>query len=338
MELTFRAARLDDFEAFYACCYSTFGYSDIFKTEVGVEWATFRQNPNALSVVVEDLDRAVGERVVGCAEAVFIADSFAESAKTGRRPFLNKQIAELVQHGQSPLLDMSGIRKAQIGEGITLYVPYVGWRESILSQEEAWKVREYMNRALNTLGLGYYYREVMIEVAGEVSRNRGLDVGFYLRTDYAPYYRAAQERDGQRAEVPLPSPEFQPYLLSLTRAEAAQRDGSMLSNTFIYSKPRLGFKSHEQELLCWAIQGRSDEEIAPFVHVSAVAIKKRWENIYRRVEANLPSLLPTGGNGRRGPEKRGLLLAYLRDHPEELRPCIVPLRGYALPLQERPVS
>ncbi|MCW3098635.1 MAG: hypothetical protein JWL77_4253 [Chthonomonadaceae bacterium] len=335
MELTFRAACMDDFEAVYACCYSTFGFSDQFKAEVKVEWETFRQYANALSVIVEDLDRQAEDRVVGCTEAVFIANSFAEHAKTGQRPFLNKQIAELTRCGRSPLLDMVGIRKAQTGEGITLYVPYVGWREQVLSAEEAWKVREYMNRVLNYLGLGYYYREMMIEVAGEDSKNRGLAAGFYVRTDYAPFYRASQERPGRAGAAEPPAPGLQPYLLSITRAEAFRHDGSLVSHSFIYSKPRLGFTLVEQELLCWAMQGRGDDEIAPYVHVSKEAIKKRWDRIFAKVEEHLPSLLPSHGDGKRGPEKRGTLLVYLRDHPEELRPCIVALRGYGLPLQEK---
>ena len=331
MELTFRAARSDDFEVMFACCYSTFGFPASLKTEVKEEWETFRQNPNALSVIVENLARRVEDRVVGCAEAVFIASAFAETAKTGARPYLNTQIAERVRQGRSPLLDMAGIRAAQFGEGITMYIPYIGWRQEYLNAEEAWKVREYTHRVMNHLGLGYYYREMMIEVAGEVSRSRGLDAGLYLRTDYTPYYESMRE-----AGVTVPAPEFRPYLLSLTRAEAFERDGSMLSHSFVYSKPRFAFTEREQELLCWALQGRSDDEIAPFVHVSSEAIKKRWDRIYMRVESILPSLLPVRVGERRGPEKRGLLLAYLRDHPEELRPCIIALRGYGLPLEEKP--
>jgi hypothetical protein len=334
MDLTFRAARLEDFEAIYACCYSTFGYSDVFKAEVRWEWETFRQNANALTVVVEDLNRQTEEGIVGYAEAVFISDAFAVAAKTGQRPFLNKQIAELARKGCSPLLEMAGIRKAQFGEGVTLYIAFLGWREAFLDPENAWKVRDYTNHALNKLGLGYFYREVMIEVAGESPKNRGLDAGFYLRTDYAPYYKGAGGLADRAPEISLPAPEFHPYLLSLMREEAFRRDGSLLSQTFVYSKPQFGFKPHEQELLCWALQGRSDEQIASCVHVSPVAIKKRWDTLYTRVEASRPSLLPTSGAGKRGPEKRGLLLAYLRDHPEELRPCIVPLCGYGRPLEE----
>jgi hypothetical protein len=333
LELTFRPARIEDFEAFYACCYSTFGYSGVFKAEVKVEWETFRQNPNALSVVVEDLEASREMRVVGYAEAVFIQDIFAKKARTGKRPFLNKQIAEMAWEGDSPLLDSTQIRTAQFGKGITLYVPYVGWHDRLLSPEDAWKVRDYTSSALNTLGLGYYYREVMIEVAGEVPKTRALDAGFYLRTDYTPFYSGTLEQPAQQTR---PSPELRPYLLSITREEAFQRDGSMVSRSFVYSKPRFGLKPHEQEQLCWALQGRNDDEIARLVHVGIEAIKKRWDAIYARVEQNLPSLLPPRGEGRRGLEKRGLLLAYLRDHPEELRPCIVPLHGHGYPLQEKP--
>jgi hypothetical protein len=50
-----------------------------------------------------------------------------------------------------------------------------------------------------------------------------------------------------------------------------------------------------------------------------------WVSIYQRVEDCLPELigdplrsdLPASGRGR---EKRRRLLAYLREHPEELRP------------------
>jgi hypothetical protein len=55
------------------------------------------------------------------------------------------------------------------------------------------------------------------------------------------------------------------------------------------------------------------------------AIKKLWISIYQRVEDHLSELIPNQqqlelpANGR-GKEKRRRLLAYLREHPEELRP------------------
>ena len=52
-------------------------------------------------------------------------------------------------------------------------------------------------------------------------------------------------------------------------------------------------------------------------------MRKRWLAVFRRVEERMPGLLPErspDADGR-GPEKRGPLLLYLREHPEELRPA-----------------
>ncbi len=58
--------------------------------------------------------------------------------------------------------------------------------------------------------------------------------------------------------------------------------------------------------------------------LSLITVKKRWEHIYRRVASVDSELLPEEpsppSSGRRGPEKRRHLLAYLRSHPEELQP------------------
>ena len=56
------------------------------------------------------------------------------------------------------------------------------------------------------------------------------------------------------------------------------------------------------------------------------AVKKAWCSIYDRVAAHLPdSILDVDAeeerqNGDRRKQKKQRLLAYLREHPEELRP------------------
>ena len=64
------------------------------------------------------------------------------------------------------------------------------------------------------------------------------------------------------------------------------------------------------------------------LRVSLPTIKKTWLSIYSRVDDRIPDLIAgieQSGlrNGRRGREKRRNLLAYLRNHPEELRPVLV---------------
>ena len=249
------------------------------------------------------------ERFVGYCEGVFVSADFAAWAKTGLAPYMNLHIAASTHAGKSPLLDLDRIRSENSGSGLHLYIAYTGWCEPPLTVEEAYLVRTYMNQEFAKLAQGYNFREVLIEVVGDESLRRAISAGFYLRTDFAAHFETA----------PPPS-HLHPYLLSVTREEAMRVDGSLLAHTFAYSPPRFFFSLRDQELLLYAMTGSSDEEIAALLQRTPGNVKARWRTLYARVGDVMPHLLPAGVEGVRGREKRHLLLAYLRDHPEELRP------------------
>jgi len=73
-------------------------------------------------------------------------------------------------------------------------------------------------------------------------------------------------------------------------------------------------------VLIEALQDKTDEEIAHAIGTTAEVVKKRWKTIYERVSDVDPTLVPASPERRRGEEKRRHLVAYLRDHYEELRP------------------
>lgn len=52
------------------------------------------------------------------------------------------------------------------------------------------------------------------------------------------------------------------------------------------------------------------------------ALKKLWRGIYERIEDVAPGFFgdEVDEDGKRGPEKRRQVLAYVRQRPEELRP------------------
>lgn len=69
----------------------------------------------------------------------------------------------------------------------------------------------------------------------------------------------------------------------------------------------------------------TDLELGAALGVSVPTIKKMWASIYRRVADNRPEIIAENAHPpveaqSRGKEKRRRLLAYLREHPEELRP------------------
>jgi hypothetical protein len=191
------------------------------------------------------------------------------------------------------------------------------WMRSnaVTGADERLRVQEYMNRAFQTFSRGYYFKEMLIPATGADALQRGLASGLLLRTDYADYYQN---------HPPAPSPQTHPYLLGITREEAFLNEGSLISDIFAHAPALFQFKPRHQEMLRRALQGDSDEVIAADLHASLSAVKNWWAAVYQQASEKLPTLLPASDGAAsasgRGKEKRGSLLQYLRDHPEELRP------------------
>jgi len=115
-----------------------------------------------------------------------------------------------------------------------------------------------------------------------------------------------------------------PHVFFTDRELALRTPGSWVASLFLREIPKLGFSLGEQKLLVAAQCGSTDEELADELGLSRSAVKKTWRSIYQRVIAHAPALLPGSTaemfKTERGRAKKHRLLAYLRGHPEELRP------------------
>ena len=101
--------------------------------------------------------------------------------------------------------------------------------------------------------------------------------------------------------------------------------GSHAAYVFHYHKPVLQLRDADQQLLEVALRGSTDEETCQALGMKLPAIKKRWAALFHHIAKIKPELLPGTDDGdrqTRGPQKRHRLLAYLREHPEELRPVV----------------
>jgi hypothetical protein len=101
--------------------------------------------------------------------------------------------------------------------------------------------------------------------------------------------------------------------------------GSVTTIVFRFTPPMFRFGKGEQRLLRAALEGFTDLELVEELQIKKEAIKKRWASIYEQVQQTMPNLLPQSDcdtNSKRGRQKRHHLLAYLRNHPEELRPFL----------------
>jgi hypothetical protein len=141
----------------------------------------------------------------------------------------------------------------------------------------------------------------------------------------ALYFDPLQGSYGSLPEINAHSFLAEPRNVGMTRDLVITRGGSWVGLFFVYTPPRLGLSPSEQRLLHSAFSGGTDEELSDMLGISLFAVKKSWRAIYERVAEPLPELVPDrseidGQTPSRGKQKKQRLLAYLREHPEELRP------------------
>lgn len=320
MLLTFRPATLSDFEGCYRIMFPFFGAMPEAQKEVEREWNLLVADPSTASLVVEDRMRSLGERIVAYAAAVFVSDSYVEYATSEMPPYTNRYVIAPLPDGSRPILDADGICKANTGPGLNVLITHWDWSEATTSVEEGWYIRHFLNEKFMRFYAGYKLKEIVLEALGEPRRAMAIHAGFRQRTDFCAYFR----------HHPAPPPDLYPYLMGVSREEAFANEGSLISHAFVYTPPVFFFTPREQALLCLAVKGDTDEQIARTLDRTEATVKKRWQAIYDQVGHVSPDLLPaTPSNGVRGAEKRRQLIAYLQNHPEELRPVAAPSRRAA---------
>lgn len=111
--------------------------------------------------------------------------------------------------------------------------------------------------------------------------------------------------------------QFPARLFRFTREDALANPGQPLAHLLKYPAARFGFTEPQQRLLELALLDISDRDAAHKLFVTDAAVKKRWRSIYERVRRVAPALTAEDASGA---DRRRQLLAYLRQHLEELRP------------------
>jgi len=108
----------------------------------------------------------------------------------------------------------------------------------------------------------------------------------------------------------------------VTRESALAAPYSAAASIYRYQEPVLRLRPAEQKLLAAALSGKTDAELSAELELSIEATKKRWMSIFERVEQFKREILSQAeaDSDVRGPQKRHRVVAYIRTHPEELRP------------------
>jgi len=227
--------------------------------------------------------------------------------------WLGPSLADCVTSSRSPMLTDRQVREANTRGGLSAIVWEGCLRPGFESSES---YREIMAVFIDA-HRGYLWKELIS------SQFESVDRLLWTLSTGGLWWNPAEMQ--YREGVPADPEAFiaGPHIVGITRDLENSRAPSWVGELFRHREPRFGFSRSEQRLLLAALRLSTDEELSARLDVTLPTIKKRWQSIYLRASAYLSALAreeDTGARALRGKEKKRRLLAYLQDHPEELRP------------------
>jgi hypothetical protein len=264
-------------------------------------WKDLLHHPSLVTAVFEYDPPIHGHRIVGFGASVFVSPAFADSEIANPRPGINSRIVASLHEGRSALLSRAEVARANTGAGLDVVILYGSWRAAILSPRQCIDVETLMPLSFASLHAGFRLNRTLWEAAGENEIR-------FART--SGVYRAIGEY-----------PKLNSVLNVITPNDAFAMQGSVARSMYTYREPLLRLNESDQQLLAAAQEGATDAELASALHLTLPAVKARWRSIFAHVREVRPQLEDEfGGERGRGPQKRHRVLAYVREHPEELRP------------------
>ena len=210
-------------------------------------------------------------------------------------------LRDYIETGQNVFLTVEEQAKGNAGDGLNaMSVDY--WQKSFdMTDQEFSKAMNAFLPIFLDMFKGYNIKSVTFE--SDTAHDRiTREIGYTERFDH---------QSGTRAH----------YLANRVN-DGAVFHTQMIQMAMIYRQPRMRFSLFEQRVMRSALSGRTDQEIAASLGCSRDAVKQCWRGIYTHAAETVPGFFShadTDGS-QRGPEKRRILLAHIRENIQELRP------------------
>jgi hypothetical protein len=271
-------------------------------------WESLIRSRSFTAAVIESDSPIGGHRIVGFGASVFVQPSLAEEELAHPRPGLNSRFIASVDSGQRVVLSEPELRSGNTRGGLDSLLLYGCWRKNVLTPDGMSHVCSALAARYLENHRGYRLNRLIVESVGdEESRLFEATHG----------WRPVQHFDGPGRE--------RSTLWALTRGDSLTVQASIVNYLFQYREPVLHLRDADQELLLAASSGLTDEELSCKLGLTLNAVKKRWIVVFQRTINAWPDLFPATrlkDGQKRGRQKRHHVLAYIRSHPEELRPTL----------------
>jgi hypothetical protein len=252
-------------------------------------------------------------RLLGAGLAGFVTAEFLREVKTRPGFWVGPELVKRILSDANPLLSDNEVRDANSRRELNLLVWHTAIHPNDLNRPE---VGVTAADAFFSNFLGFQVTEMLTQADSfehlQGSRNLG-----------CCYFDRRSGCYGDFPDVNRGNFEREPHNIGLDR-QSTYTLGHLWS-LFCCPPAQIGLSSSEQRMLRLAFDGGTDEELCTRLHISLTAVKKYWRSIYDRTAEALPHLFADRPRQcisirERGKERRRRILAYLRGHPEELRP------------------
>lgn len=297
-----------DLQEFFFDCPTAFGAELIGEAAAWNAWRNLLSWPGFNGAVVEKRTPGRPAERFAAGASVFVSEAFAHEEISNPRPGLNGRVLAEFTRRTGNVLAPQQIAEDNASDGLNVLVLF-GRPLRKANEEEAAEAALELATSFVELHAGYRFRRTFIELKDSVDIHHALSTRVYTLIPYGSQTNITSETTA----------------LGVVSSEAvAFMPGSMLTALFRPRTPQLALRVTDQELLRAALKGSTDAELARHLKISIAAVKRRWEDIYRNVAgSDLPisaTFKAKSAEGKRGAQKRHLLLEYLRQHREELRP------------------
>jgi hypothetical protein len=264
-----------------------------------------------IASVVEKITSDSSE-IVGFGLAVFVTSSFADAMLANPQPGLNASIIESIDAGRSVIPPYRYLQAANAAATLDHVVMYSSEKPDALDSKEIGLVRNQLARAYLESFIGYRLRRMLYEIVGDydfekIKGYRGLRI--VKRLSASNVSGTAALWIGNRA------------LCEATAESFSDDPASVAARPFLDRlQPLLDLSPSQKRLLVAALRGAENAELADSLCRTPAAIKRTWAGIFEKFARHHPSLLPAAEGSFRGLQKRYKVMAYIREHPEEIRP------------------
>jgi hypothetical protein len=259
------------------------------------------------------VERASSGEIVGFGLATFVSSSFADAVRANPQPGLNARIIESIDAGKSVVPSYRYLQTANASATLDHVVMYSSEKLSSLSSNELGLIRNYMARAYFDSFVGYQLRRMLYEIVDEYEFEK------------LKGYRGIRivKQFGERNSSTLPAWTGNRALCEATADSFSDDPASVAARPFIErTAPLLDFTPSQKKLLSAALRGAENAALASELCRTPAAVKRTWSGIFEKCSRHHPTLLPVTEGSLRGQQKRHKLMAYIRAHPEELRPFL----------------